>query len=139
MKLATAMPEHCILLVSHTDAADKCPTQSSLLDQIYLSHLAPEKQSELTTLLNDFSDVFCHCNIPMGHTSVVKHSIPTTEPPIHQPLRRIPQALKSLVSNEVEHMLDHNIIRPSNSHGSLQLSWHRKKTVPGVSTLTTVI
>ena len=32
---------------------------------------------------------------------------------------RIPQALKSIVSNEVERMLDHNIIRPSGSRGFL--------------------
>ena len=138
MKLATATPEHCIFLVSHTDSTDKCPAQSSLLDQIDLSHLAPEKQSELTTLLNDFSDVFCHGNIPMKHTSIVKHSIPITEHSICQLLRRIPQALKSIVSNEVDCMLDHNIIHPSSSPWSSPVVMMRKKTVPGISVLTSL-
>ena len=63
----------------------------------------------------------------MRHTSVVKHSIPTTASPIRQPLRRILQALKSAVSNEVHRMLDHNIIRPSNSPWSSPVVMIRKK------------
>ena len=102
MKLAMATPKQCVLLVSFADATD-------------ISHLTPDEQANLTSLLMDFSGVFSHENIPMGHTSVVKHSIPTTASPIRQPLRRIPQALKGAVSNEVHRMLDHNIIRPSNS------------------------
>ena len=99
----------------YTDAVEENLTQSPFLDQIDISHLTPEEQANLTSLLMDFSDVFSHENIPMRHTSVVKHSISTTASPIRQLLRRIPQALKSAVSNEVHRMLDHNIIHPSNS------------------------
>lgn len=81
MKLATATPEHSVLLVSHTDVVThKCPTDPSLFDQFDFSHLTPKKQTELATLLMDFSDVFSYDNNPMGHTSIVKHSIPTTAP-----------------------------------------------------------
>ena len=115
MKLAMATLKQCVLLVSFADAIEENLTQSPFLDQIDISHLTPDEQANLTSLLMDFSGVFSHENIPMGHTSVVKHSIPTTASPIRQPLRRIPQALKGAVSNEVHRMLDHNIIRPSNS------------------------
>ena len=115
MKLAMATLKQCVLLVSFADAIEENLTQSPFLDQIDISHLTPDEQANLTSRLMDFSGVFSHENIPMGHTSVVKHSIPTTASPIRQPLRRIPQALKGAVSNEVHRMLDHNIIRPSNS------------------------
>ena len=50
-----------------------------------------------------------------GHITLVKHSIPTTRPPIRQPVRRVPEALKSTINHEVDQMLDQNIIRPSTS------------------------
>ena len=126
-KLAIATPEHCIQLVSHTSVVDENPTQLPLLDQVDLSHLTPEEQTELTTLLTDFSDISSHDNIPMAHTTAVKHSIPTTAFPIHQPLHRIPQALKYTVSSEVHRMLDHNIIHPSSSPWSSPVIMVHKK------------
>ena len=128
MKLATASPQHSVLLVSDVSVVDdESPTQPLLLSKIDLSHLTPEEQTELTTSLNDFSDVFSHDNTPTGHTSVVKHSIPTTAPPIRQPLHRMPQALNSTVSDEVHRMLEHNIIHPSSSPWSSPVIMVRKK------------
>ena len=82
MKLAMATLKQCVLLVSFADAIEENLTQSSFLDQIDISHLTPDEQANLTSLLMDFSGVFSHENIPMGHTSVVKHSIPTNASPI---------------------------------------------------------
>ena len=64
-----ATPEQCVLLVSPVDAVEKNVTQSPFLDQIDVSHLTPEELANLTSLLMDFSDVFSHESIPMGHTS----------------------------------------------------------------------
>ena len=94
------VPEHSVMLVSHTTSvvtSTETPTAATL-DQIDLSHLKTEERTELTQLLTNFSHVFAENPIPTGQTSVVEHSIPTTGPPIRQPLRRIPQALKGVYS-----------------------------------------
>ena len=116
-KLVTMVPEHSVMLVSHTTSVvtgTETPTEAAL-DQIDLSHLKTEERTELTQLLTNFSHVFAENPIPTGQTSVVEHSIPTTGPPIRQPLRWIIQALKSVVSTEVHRMLDNDVIRPSSS------------------------
>ena len=51
----------------------------------------------------------------MGRTQSVKHSISTTGPPVRQPIRRIPQALKEMVDTEMTKMLEQGIVKPSNS------------------------
>ena len=84
MKLATATPEQCALLGSPVDAVEKNVIHSPFLDQLNVSYLTPEEQANLTSLLMDFSDVFSHERIPMGHMSVVKHSPPTTASPIRE-------------------------------------------------------
>ena len=92
-KLATMTPEHNVMLLSHTTAVidDNPASLPTIVDQIDLSHLSTEEHTELAKLLTDFSHVFAENPIPTGQTSVVKHSIHTTGPPIWQPLRRIPK------------------------------------------------
>lgn len=123
MKLASATPERNVLLVSQdASTADNCN-----LDDVDLSHLAPSEQTQLKQLLVQFADLFAVGDRPIGQTSVVTHSIPTTGPPIRQPLRRIPEALKSTITKEVTHMLEHNIIRPSSSPWSSPVVMVRKQ------------
>ena len=78
-----------------------------------ISHLSPKEEQDLVQLLADFCSLFPQSGAPLVQTSV-NHSIPTTGPPIHQPLRRVPEALKSIM---IDHniMLDHNAIHPSTS------------------------
>ena len=92
-----------------------------LPDSIDLSHLSPSEQMELTEFLVSYSYVFSQRRIPTGHTSVLKHSIPTSGAPIHQLLRRLSQALKSTIPDEIHHMLDKKIIRPVVAHCDHQL------------------
>ena len=130
-KLAKTIPEHSVMLVSDTtplvsDTA-ATTTTSAILDQINTSHLKAQERTELTKLLTTFSQVFAEDPIPTGHTSVVKHYIPATGLPIRQPLQRIPQALKSVVSAEVQHMLDHDVLRPTNSSWSSSVIMVKKK------------
>ena len=118
MKLGTATPGYSILSISDADplmGEHSMDTTATLPDGIDLSHLTPSEQAELSKLLVSYSCVFSQGRIPTGHTSVVKHTIPTSTAPIHQPLCRLPQALKSTVSDEIHHMLDNNVIRPSSS------------------------
>ena len=84
------------------------------------------EQQELRQLLTEFRSLFPSKGSPLGQTSVVSHSISTTGPPIRQSLRRVPEALKTTMSNEVVHMLDHNVIRPSTSPWSSPVVMVRK-------------
>ena len=73
------------------------------------------ERTEFINLLLQFHDIFSPSDGPTGHTSVVTHTIPTTGPPIHQPLRQVPESLKDTVKVEVHHILERDIIRPSSS------------------------
>ena len=128
-KLATTTPEHNVMLLSDTapPTPDKSTPPQDILDQVDLSHLTTEEHTELAKLLTNFSHVFAKDPIPTGHTSIVKHPIHTTGPPIRQPLRRIPQTLKNVVSTEVQRMLDHEVIRPSSSPWSSPVIMVKKK------------
>ena len=65
-----------------SDTATTTTTTPAILDQINMSQLKGEERAELTKLLTTFSQVFAEDPIPTGHTSVVKHCIPATGPPI---------------------------------------------------------
>ena len=85
-KLAKAIPEYSVMLVSDitllvSDTATTTTTPA-ILDQIDMSQLKGEERTELTKLLTTFSQVFAEDPIPTGQTSVVKHCIPATGPPI---------------------------------------------------------
>ena len=118
MKLGTATLRYNILSISDADSLvgeHSMGATTTVPDSIDLSHLIPSEQAELSKLLVSYSCVFSQGRIPAGHTSVVKHTIPTSTASIRQPLRRIPQALKITVSDEIHHMLDNNLIHPSSS------------------------
>ena len=117
MKLGTATPGLNILSISDMGplVGENSMDPTALPDGIELSHLSPSEQTELTQLLVNYSNVLSQGHILTGHTSVVKHSISTSAAPIHQPLHRILQALKSTISDEIHHMLDNNIIWHSSS------------------------
>ena len=59
--------------------------------------LSSTQQQKLLELLATFSTLFVTPEEPLGKTSVVRHGIQTTGPPICQPLRRIPESLKPVV------------------------------------------
>ena len=100
MKLATATPQHCVLLVSDISVVvDESSAQSPLLGKIDLFHLTPEEQTELITLLNDSLMPSHMTTLSQGlrmyiccETLNTNHSTP-----IHQPLHRILQTLSSTI------------------------------------------
>ena len=75
--------------------------------------LSTSERTELINLLQEFCDILSPSNGPIGHTSAVKHSIPTTGAPIHQQVCEVPESLKDTVKAEVNCMLEQNVIRPS--------------------------
>ena len=113
MKLGIVTPEQTILFMSEEES--KSTLQIPSFDDLDFPHLPSSEKTEFVNLLTEFGDIFSSTNSLKGHTSLVKHSIPTTGPPICQPLRRVPEALKSTINHEVDQMLDQNIIRPSTS------------------------
>ena len=123
MKLATAIPERNILLVS--DEELEAEVQMPNFDHLQFPNLSLDEQTELKNLLVEFHDVFSIGGLS-GCTSVVKHSIPTTGMPIHQPLRRVPEALKEAIESEVTRMLEQSVIRPSTSPWSSPVVMVRK-------------
>jgi len=71
---------------------------------------------ELTKLLKKQADLFIEVSKQIGRTGLVKHRIDTgTSSPTVQGMRRIPEAQKRIIDEEVDKMLKHKVIRPSSS------------------------
>ena len=81
----------------------------------------------LITLLNEYCDVFAPADGPNVHATVIQHAIPTSNLPICQSLRRLPEALKDTVKSEMQHILRGDVIRPSASPWSSPVVMVKKK------------
>ena len=99
------------------------------LPEIYLSNtdLTTEQSVELQKLIWEIRGIFASADGSLGRTSVTKHSIQTSGPPVREPLRRIPYFLKDTVSAEIKKMLNQGVIRESNSPWSSAVVMVRKK------------
>ena len=89
----------------------------------YLSRI----RKGLYDVLCTFRDVFATTGEALGCTSIIKHAVKTTGPPIRQAMHRLPVALKDTVQKEVKKMLDEGVICPSSSPWSSPLVMVRKK------------
>ena len=79
-------------------------------------NLSEEEVHQLRELVLEFSDVFTLEGEGLGCTDRVTHSIDTGDhPPVRQPPRRIPFALRQTVREMVEAMLERGIVQPSSS------------------------
>ena len=128
--LGEFIPMHDVCVVDATTTPDACTHDTALpLDDIDLSHsnISPQEKQQLLDVLKTFRDVFAVGGEPLGHTSVVQHDIQTSGPPIRQPLRRLPVALKPTVTEEVSKMLTQGVIRHSSSPWSSPLVLVKKK------------
>ena len=89
-----------------------------LLQQLNLKidHLSSEEQKQLKDLICDYLDVFALDASELGTTDIVKHTINMGDhPPIKQPLRRTPFALRTKVDELVQEMLSQGVIEQSRS------------------------
>ena len=70
----------------------------------------------LHSLVMEFSDVFALNSSELGRTSITTHKIDTGDsPPLRQPPRHVPFALRGKVDSLVEDMLEQGVITPSSS------------------------
>ena len=105
----------CNVALSTEGSKDR---ETLLLQQLDLDldHLAPDEQKRLENLIRTYADVFALDPGELGTTDVVKHTINTGDhPPIKQPLRRTPFALRSKVDKLVQEMLSQGVIEQSRS------------------------
>ena len=84
--------------------------------QVDETDLSADQKRALETLLTEFSDVFALDPSELGSTNLVAHAINTgNSPPIRQPPRRTPFALRAQVNKMVQQMLEQGVIEPSQS------------------------
>ena len=118
MKLGEATPSHNIFVV-HNNVREVAATPRSQLQtpdfNLDGTDLTASEKRQLHHLLVQFADLFAPKGGPVGRTPNVKHLISTEGPPVRQPLRRIPEALKGVVDAEMTKMLEQGVVRPSNS------------------------
>ena len=99
------------------------------LDKLDLSGLDewPTEQAEKARgLLKEYHDIFFLEKQDMGHTKAAEHKIVLKDPdtpPFKERFRRIPPPQLDEVREHLKLMLDAGVIRPSNSHGAMLLSW----------------
>eukprot|EP00731_Ephydatia_muelleri_P033914 Em0041g27a len=106
-------------------ASEKFRKGSWLKVDLQGSELTTKEMKELRGLLEEYSELFSDGEL--GRTSKVKHGISTFGPPIRQPIRRQPVALRKTVQEEIHKMLKNKVIRPSTSPWSSPIIMVRKK------------
>ena len=80
------------------------------------SELTSEEQSRLESLICQYQNLFALEPSDLGTTELVTHSIHTGDhPPISQPLRHTPFALREKMAEMVEDMFQWRVIQPSSS------------------------
>ena len=91
--------------------------------------LDESEQVQLKTLLNRYRHVFSGDDSIPGRTSLVEHHIDLKDGtrPFKLPARRIPMHLQEEADKEVQKMIDHGIVEPSNSEFSSPPVLVRKK------------
>ena len=77
--------------------------------------LTSTEKSQLRGLWTEVSDLFTCRGGHIGQTPMVKHPIVMEGPPIRQPIRRLPEMLKTMVNNEVEKMLKQGVVKTCSS------------------------
>ena len=123
--LGELIPRQHILVVDDTDTYPDFP--DSLPDISACTHLDPTQRGKLHDLLLSFKDLFMSQLTRPGCAKEVQHRIPTTGPPIRQPVRRLPEALKGVVNSDTQKMLAQKVIRRSTSPWSSPVVLVRKK------------
>ena len=78
--------------------------------------LSEEEKEKWRAFLFEYSHLFALDKSELGPTNIITHSIDTGDhPPIRQPVRRTPFALRQRVDDLVQEMLNQGVIQPSQS------------------------
>ena len=102
----------------------------SLLELLHLesSVLSIQELKCLQDFLIQHEDVFALDSSELGSTDIVTHSIDTgDQPPIRQPVRRTPFALRSKVDEMVKEMMEQGVVQPSHSPWASPIVLVKKK------------
>ena len=103
------------------------PEIEKLIDNAEIE-LNKSQKSKIRQLLQQNIEIFATKEDPFGHTDLVKHKIVTeTDLPIKQPVRRPPLHLRGEAQKEVDRMLEHGVIEPSESPWASPVVLVRKK------------
>ena len=103
---------------------------SELFDllKINVSGLTNNQLCSLRELISEYSDIFALDPVEFVCTDLITHSIDTGDnPPIRQPLRRIPFALHSKMEELVQKMMKQGVIQHSSSPWSSSVVLVEKK------------
>ena len=103
MKLGEAIPRRNALLVDKKNQTAPNHVHSVPEFNLDSTDLTSKEKSQLCRLLTEFANLFaCKGGCVVSQTPTVRHTIVTEGPPIRQPVQRLPEALKTVVSDEVE-------------------------------------
>ena len=111
-------------------ASSQSSREVNLLEQLDLqiNHLSAKQKLQLTNLITNYTNVFALNSQELGTTSLVKHVINTgNHPPVRQPLRRMPFALRNKVDGMVQEMLAQEVVQPSQSPWASPIVLVKKK------------
>lgn len=87
-----------------------------ILPKLRTEHLNQEEFVNLTSLCEQYADVFYLEGEPLTFTNKIKHCIKTTdENPVYTKSYRYPHIHRQEVKDQIAKMLEQNIIRPSDS------------------------
>ena len=102
----------------------------SKFDELQLSEtLDPADAKKVKDLILEYDDVFSKSRDDIGHTNLEKHKIDTGDSlPIKQPPRRLPFALKSVVDDQVNQLLEKGLIKETDSPWSSPVVLVKKKS-----------
>ena len=90
-------------------------------------HLSSTQQQQLKALFQEFSDIVSQGEDDLGCTPLLKHTVETDGPPLHQPYRRQNPAVRREEMAQVQQMLSSGVIRPSNSPWASPVVMVKKK------------
>ena len=92
------------------------------------SNVSADQAQQVEDLVLEYADVFALDSSELGSTDLVTHSIETGDsPPIKQPVRRIPFALRQSVEEMVRSMVEQGVVEPSHSPWSSPVVLVEKK------------
>ena len=93
-----------------------------------MDHLTVEQKLQLTCLITKYAGSFALNSKELGSTNLVKHVINTGDnPPVRQPVRCTPFALRNKVDEMVQEMLARVVIQPSQSPWASPIVLVKKK------------
>ena len=110
-------PQVCVSVIQGPPVADD-PRLEKLQSELNIDSIAlsPNEHYQLVSLVTEFADLFALDSCELGRTSLVTHRIDTGDsPPIKQPPRRLPFALRHHMCQLTEEMLARGVIAPSSS------------------------